>query len=74
MTGWILNVVATGKRMDATTAWTIIGALTTALLGVTAWGVKQARGKEKLLREWLDSTREQLKLVNLVNDINRDRR
>ena len=60
--------------MDATTAWTIIGALTTALLGVTAWGVKQARGKEKLLREWLDSTREQLKLVNLVNDINRDRR
>ena len=54
--------------------WAIITTLAVALFSVTVWGVKQAKGKEKLLREWLDSTREQLKLVNLVNDVNRDRR
>ena len=59
--------------MEAT-CWTIITTLDSALAVTAIWGVKQARGKEKLLREWLDSTREQLKLVNLVNDINRGRR
>ena len=59
--------------MEAT-CWTIITTLASALAVTAIWGVKQARGKEKLLREWLDSTREQLKLVNLVNDINRGRR
>ena len=54
--------------------WAIITTLAVALFSVTVWGVKQAKGKEKLLREWLDSTREQLKLVNLVNDTNRSRR
>lgn len=57
-----------------TTCWTIITTLASAL-GVTAlWGVKQAKGKEKILREWLDASREQLKLISFVNEVNRNKR
>lgn len=57
-----------------TSCWTIIGALASTVVVVATWGVKQALGKEKILREWLDSSREQLKLLSLVNEANRNRR
>lgn len=57
-----------------TPCWTIIAALATAIAAVAAWGVKQARDKEKILREWLDNSRDQLKLINLVNEKNKNRR
>lgn len=59
--------------MDAT-CWTIIGALAGTVVVVAAWGVKQARGKEKILREWLDESREHVKLISFVNEVNRGKR
>jgi hypothetical protein len=57
-----------------TTCWAIITTLASALAITATWGVKQARGKEKILREWLDASREQLKLVSFVNEVNRSKR
>jgi uncharacterized membrane protein YccC len=57
-----------------TTCWTIITTLAGALAATAIWGVKQAKGKEKILREWLDASREQLKLVSFVNEVNRSKR
>lgn len=57
-----------------TTCWTIITTLAVTLATTALWGVKQARGKEKILREWLDDSREQLKLISFVNEVNRNKR
>ena len=59
--------------MEAT-CWTIITTLAGALAVTAIWGVKQARGKEKILREWLDASREQLKLIDFVNQVQKNKR
>lgn len=56
-----------------TTCMTIISAMATAMVAVVAWGVKQARDKEKILREWLDDSRDQIKILNLVDQVNKNR-
>jgi hypothetical protein len=51
--------------------WVIIGTLVSALGLTAAWGVKEAKEGKKILREWLNETRNQLKLINLVGNANR---
>lgn len=55
-------------RLVDTTCWTLIGALVTALLSVTAWGVKQSHDKEVILRDWLKATLEKNHLLSLVEN------
>lgn len=56
--------------MDAT-CLAIVSAMATALVSVTGWGVKQAKDKEKILREWLDASREQIRMLNVVDQANK---